>query len=171
MTSLTRTWRAAAVAAAATITAAACTNSSNPADLGKQELSVSADTIVGTGQLSELQQRRAAWIARGIVDYRVELGISCFCGSDIRRPVLVEVRANAVSKVWDLETGKAVADLTRYPTITELFDAAIAERSRGGHVSVAYDRALGFPARLEVGTIANDAGTLYFLAELTVLGR
>jgi len=171
MTSTPRTWRLVALMAVAASAASACTNTSNPASIRKQELSVSADTILGTGQLSELQQRRAAWIARGIVDYRVELGISCFCGRDLTRPVLVEVRAGAVSKVWDLETGKSVADLTRYPTITELFDAAIAERSRGGHVSVAYDRALGFPARLDVGTIANDAGTQYFLAELTVLGR
>jgi hypothetical protein len=34
---------------------------------------------------------------------------------------------------------------------------------------VTYDRALGFPVRLEIGTIANDAGTLYFLGELTRL--
>ena len=146
--------------------ASACADDS-PSGLGKQQLSVSSDTIVGTGQLAELQQRRAAWIARGIDDYRVELRISCFCGGDITRPVLVEVRNGVVSKVWDLETGKPVANLEPYPTITALFDKAIAERSRGGHVSVAYDRQLGFPARLEVGTVANDAGVLYFLGVFT----
>jgi hypothetical protein len=36
-------------------------------------------------------------------------------------------------------------------------------------VSVAYDQALGIPIRLEVGTIANDAGVLYFLSALVRL--
>jgi hypothetical protein len=129
----------------------------------------SRDTIPGTGELSELQERRAAWVSRGIDDYRFTLQISCFCGGDITRPVLIEVRGSAIVKVWDLETGKAVANRSAYPTITRLFDAAIAERSRGGNVSVAYDQALGIPARLEVGTIANDAGVLYLLGSLTRL--
>jgi hypothetical protein len=150
---------------------AACSNSSTPSGLGTQQLSVSADTVVGTGQLAELQVRRAAWVARGINNYRVELRISCFCGETIRRPVLVEVRGGAVSKVLDLETAKAVADITPYPTITQLFDRAIEMRAQNGHVSVAYDRALGYPARLEIGTIANDAGTLYYLGALTPLAN
>jgi len=150
---------------------AACSNSSTPSGLGTQQLSVSADTVVGTGQLAELQARRAAWVARGINNYRVELRISCFCGEMIRRPVLVEVRGGAVSKVLDLETAKPVADITPYPTITQLFDRAIEMRAQNGHVSVAYDRALGYPARLEIGTIANDAGTLYYLGALTPLGN
>jgi hypothetical protein len=33
-------------------------------------------------------------------------------------------------------------------------------------VSVAYDQALGIPVRLEVGTIANDAGILYHVSAL-----
>jgi hypothetical protein len=130
---------------------------------------VSADTVPGTGQLAELQERRAAWVARGIADYRVQLRISCFCAGTITRPVLIEVRRGVVSKVWDLETSKVVADVTPYPTITALFDKAIAERTRGGHVSVAYDTAIGFPARMEIGTIANDAGTLYYFAGFSAL--
>jgi len=145
------------------VAAVGCGNGTTPSGLGTTQLSVSADTVPGTGQLAELQQRRAAWVARGIDDYRVQLHILCFCGGDITRPVLVEVRRGAVVGVLDLETAKPVANLTAYPTITRLFDMAIAERSRGGHVSVAYDRATGIPVRLEIGTIANDAGTLYGL--------
>ena len=122
------------------------------------------------GQLADLQQRRAAWLARGVKDYRVELRISCFCAGDIRRPVLIEVRSGTVVKAWDLETGKAVADVSPYPSVEKLFDNAVTMAWQGGHVFVAYDRALGFPARLEVGTIANDAGVLYYLAALTALG-
>jgi hypothetical protein len=105
-------------------------------------------------------------VARGIADHRFQLQISCFCGSEITRPVLVEVRGGAVSRVLDLETGKPVANNYAYPTVTKLFDDAIAERSRGGNVSVAYDQTSGIPARLEVGTIANDAGVLYYLSAL-----
>ena len=127
------------VAAAATASILACSNRSDPSGLSTQQLSDSADTVTGTGELNELQQRRAAWVARGIADYRVQLSISCFCGGDLTRPVLIEVRGGAISKVWDLETSKLVA------------------------------YANGIPARLEIGTIANDAGTLYFLGEFSAL--
>jgi hypothetical protein len=36
-------------------------------------------------------------------------------------------------------------------------------------VSVAYDRTLGIPVRLEVGTLANDAGILYLVSSLVRL--
>ncbi len=145
---------------------ASCADDSPTTALGAHQVLLPGDTITGSGQLSELQQRRAAWVARGIADYRFQLQISCFCGSEITRPVLVEVRGGAVSRVLDLETGKPVANDYAYPTVTKLFDDAIAERSRGGNVSVAYDQTLGIPARLEVGTIANDAGVLYYLSAL-----
>ena len=152
---------------AATIVAVGATGCADRStDVPTQLLAFSSDTIPGTGQLSELQQHRAAWVARKVENYRFQLRISCFCGSDITRPVLIEVRGGAVVNVWDVETTKPVTDKSRYPTITSLFDAAIAERSRGGSVSVSYDRATGIPARLEVGTLANDAGVLYLISEL-----
>ena len=144
--------------------AVACSDDSPATGLGLQQVVLPRDTITGSGQLSELQERRAAWVARGISDYRFQLQISCFCGGDITRPVLIEVQRGAVTKVWDLETGKPVTNTSPYPTVTKLCDAAIAMRSGGGNVSVAYDQALGIPIRLEVGTIANDAGVLYFLS-------
>ena len=159
-----------AVAASVVImTIAGCAKDDRPTGLGTQSLTIATDTVPGSGQLAELQQRRAAWIARGIANYRVQLRISCFCAGDITRPVLIEVRGAVISKVWDLETAKAVSNVSLYPTITGLFDAAIAERSRGGNVSVSYDTALGTPARLEIGTIANDAGVLYFLSSIEIL--
>ena len=162
---------AAVVLTAVAAATAACSSSSTPSGLGTQQLSISADTVVGTGELAELQSRRAAWVARAVNNYRVELRISCFCIADVRRPVLVEVRGGSVAKVLDLETAKPVTDLSRYPTITQLFDRAIEMRSGGGHVSVAYDKSLGYPARIEIGTIANDAGTVYYVGALTTLAN
>jgi hypothetical protein len=158
-----------AVALVATVAAGACRESSIPSGLHAQQITVSADTITGSGQLNELQQKRAAWVARGINDYRVQLQIVCFCGGDIRRPVLVEVRRGVVAKVWDLETAKPVTNLEPYPSITALFDRAIEQRSGGGHVAVTYDRELGFPTRIEIGTLANDAGTEFQLGAFTRL--
>ena len=149
--------------------ATACSNDSPTVDINAQQTLTLADTITGSGQLSELRQRRAAWLLRRIDDYRFQLQISCFCGAEITRPVVIEVHGGAITRVEDLATGKPVADVSAYPTITKLFDAAIDERSRGGSVSVTYDRTLGIPARLELGTIANDAGTQYFLSNLVRL--
>jgi hypothetical protein len=149
--------------------AAACSNDSPTADINAQQALTLGDTITGSGQLAELQQHRAAWLLRRIDDYRFQLQMSCFCGAEITRPVVIEVRGGAITKVEDLATGRPVTDLSAYPTITKLFDAAIDERVRGGSVSVAYDGTLGIPVRLELGTIANDAGTQYFLSNLVRL--
>lgn len=147
----------------------ACRESSVPSGLGAQQIVVATDTISGTGQLNELHQKRAAWLSQGIDNYRVQLAITCFCSGDVRRPVLVEVRRGVVTKVWDLETAKLRTDVSAYPSITTLFDQAIVQRSGGGNVSVAYDRELGFPVRIEIGTIANDAGRVFMLGALTKL--
>jgi hypothetical protein len=83
--------------------------------------------------------------------------------------VLIEVRKGAVTKVWDLETGRVVSTTSNYPTITGLFDSAIAELRdprRGGRVRVTYDSALGIPVFLEVGTLENDAGVGYAIGGL-----
>jgi hypothetical protein len=149
--------------------ALACSDDSPTADPNAQMALTLGDTVSGSGQVSELQKHRAAWLARRIDDYRFQLQISCFCGAEITRPVVIEVRGGEITKVEDLATGKPVADVSAYPTITKLFDVAIDKRSAGGHVSVAYDRTLGIPVRLEVGTVANDAGILYFLSNLVRL--
>jgi hypothetical protein len=154
-----------AAAAAATI---ACSDDPTTG-LGTPAIATPRSTVPGTGQLTELEQRRADWLARGIVDYRFQLRITCFCGGDITRPVLIEVRKGAVSKVWDLETGRSVSTTSNYPTITALFDSAIAELRdprRGGRVRVTYDVALGIPVLLEVGTLENDAGVGYVIGGL-----
>ena len=150
--------------------AVACSSDNSPGTGLKAQQSITlADTITGSGDLSELQEHRAAWASHGIDDYRFQLQISCFCGGQITRPVVIEVRGGSIAKVQDLETRNAVADVSLYPTITKLFDLAIAERSAGGYVSVAYDRTLGIPMRLEVGTLANDAGILYLVSSLVRL--
>ena len=155
----------------AAVSASACSDQPTTG-LGTPTIVSPKNTIPGTGQLAELEQRRAEWIARRIDDYRFQLRITCFCAGDITRPVLVEVRNGAITKVWDLETGRTVSNTSGYLTITGLFDAAIAELQnprRGGRVRVTYETTLGIPAFLEVGTLENDAGVAYQLGTLTRL--
>ena len=150
-----------AAAILATGVGLACANASRITGLGTPNIALTRDTLPGTGELTELQQHRAAWVALGINDYRFQMQATCFCGGDFIRPVLIEVRGGVVSKVWDLQTTKPIADKRLFPTITTLFDDAIAERSRGGRVRVTYNRASGIPVWLEVGTLENDAGVGY----------
>ena len=154
-----------ALALAGASTALACANAA-PGSPAGIELSAAGDTVTGSGSLDELRRRRAAWVARGIDDYRVDMQITCFCGGDIRRPAVVEVRDGAVVSVLDRETGKPLESAEHFPTIMMLFDDALAMAAGGSTVSVAWDRALGFPARIEIGTLANDAGSLYHLSNL-----
>jgi hypothetical protein len=149
------------VALAAALGSVACSDNKVPLGLGSQEVAFSRDTVRGTGELTELQQRRAAWVARGIKDYRYQLRQTCFCVAEAIRPKLLEVRGGTVARAWDLATGKEVIDTRGFPTITTLFDDAIATRASGGPVRVTYDRALGIPVLLEIGTLANDAGVGY----------
>jgi hypothetical protein len=164
MTNIARSPLRLVAALAIAATAGACASKdTTPSGLGATQLSISADTVVGTGELAELQQRRTAWLGRRFDDYHLQLQIVCFCIESVRRPVLMEVRENAVRKVWDLETAQLLTDLSPYLSITQLFDRAIDVRSRGGHVSVTYDSTYGFPVRIEIGTLANDAGIMYTL--------
>ena len=153
----------------AMVGAVACSDDTPGIGVKAQQAITPGDTITGSGEVSELRAHRAGWLSHRIDDYRFQLQISCFCGGQITRPVVIEVRGGAIAKIQDLETGHPVTDVSPYPTITKLFDAAIAERSGGGYVSVAYDRTLGIPVRLEVGTLANDAGILYLVTSLARL--
>jgi len=82
-------WRS--VLAGATAALVACSDDPT-SGLGTPLVATPRNAVPGTGQLAELEQRRADWIARGITDYRFQLQITCFCGGDITRPVLIEVR-------------------------------------------------------------------------------
>ena len=99
-----------AAACVAIAGAVACSDDSPTADPNAQMALTLGDTITGSGQLSELQQHRAAWLLRGIDDYRFQLQISCFCGAEITRPVVIEVHGGAIATVEDLATG------SRWPT-------------------------------------------------------
>jgi hypothetical protein len=119
----------------------------------------------GSGSVMELRVRWGRWRAVGPRSYTYELRRSCFCGAETVTPARVEVRDGRVADIRSLATGQQLS-LAFVPTIDSLFERAIAEAERGGHVAVAYHPLLSYPTRLEIGMLANDAGTLYGVSKL-----
>ncbi len=140
------------IAAIAVLSAASCSPVAGP-------------TGDGSGSEMELRTRWLQWRALGPRSYSYELRRSCFCTVDAITPARVEVRDGRVVDIRALATGEPLP-LRFVPTIDSLFAWAIAEAERDGHVEVMYDQRLSYPARLVIGTLANDAGTAYEVTNL-----
>ena len=109
------------------------------------------------------------WRAAGLVNYRYDFEQQCFCVEERRQPVTVEVRGGRVARVTARATGREVAqreDL-RWYTVPELFER-VAEARRNGvePLTVTYDPQLGYPTRIEAGSLAADAGIIYLASNL-----
>ena len=148
-----------AIAASATLSAASCTPAADPARRD--------EGVGGSGSEGSLRQRWAQWQATGIRSYGFNLERSCFCPVDSIAPARVDVRDGRVVSVRNIVDGRALS-LQSVPTIDSLFRWAIREAGQNGHVEVTYDPLLGHPVRLVIGTLANDAGTSYHVADLVV---
>ncbi len=144
------------VVATVILSAAACTAVANPVVRGKVE---------GGGSATELRLRWAQWQTTGIRSYGFNLERSCFCTAEAITPVRVDVRDGRVVSVRALTDGRQLSQQF-VPTIDSLFRWAIREADADGNVEVAYDPLLSFPVRLVIGTLANDAGTAYHVADL-----
>jgi hypothetical protein len=147
------------VAASVTLSAASCTPAADPA--------LRDEGVDGSGSEESLRQRWAQWQATRIRSYGFNLERSCFCPVEAITPARVDVRDGRVVSVRDLIDGHALS-IQSVPTIDSLFRWAIREAGQNGHVEVTYDPLLGHPVRLVIGTLANDAGTAYHVADLVV---
>ena len=109
---------------------------------------------------------RATWAAtRAGRDYRFTTRFTCFCvGGGV--DATVSVSGTRVVSVRRRDTGEALS-LPMYYTVEELYARAIAMAEEDGHVEVTYHRS-GYPTRLVVGTLANDAGTGYEVREVVL---
>jgi hypothetical protein len=99
--------------------------------------------------LREVQARRVAWRARGITDYRVRIGMTCFC--PFLPPAILEVRGGIPVALRD-STGRR-AGPPREPygyTIEGLFDLVERAARNDELVDVSYDPCLGYPASVRV---------------------
>jgi hypothetical protein len=121
--------------------------------------------VDGNGSAAELRQRWAQWQAKGIRSYGFHLERSCFCPVEAITPARVDVRDGKVVSVRASVDGRQLP-VEGVPTVDSLFQWAIREAGQNGHVEVTYDPLLSFPVRMVIGTLANDAGTAYHLADL-----
>jgi hypothetical protein len=120
------------------------------------------------GSIFELRVRWAQWRAVGPDDYSFELRRTCFCIPDAVTPARVEVRDGVVVDARALDDGRALP-LQFFDPIDTLFADAIEAAERGEPVEASYHRTLSYPTRLEIGTLANDAGVRYEVSRLVAL--
>ena len=112
-------------------------------------------------------QRR--WEARRPAAYAYDLAISCFCIH--RGEYALEVRNGEITSVRDKATG-APATESRVEwmlTVDRLFEAMGHASQLGTPVRAVYHPELGYPTEAEIGTLADDSGTLYRIANLRAL--
>jgi hypothetical protein len=145
------------VATSVTLSAASCTPAADPTLRG--------EGAEGSGSEGSLRLRWAQWQAKRIRSYGFNLERSCFCPVEAITPTRVDVRDGRVVSVRALADGRALSP-EFVPTIDSLFQWAIREAAQKGHVEVTYDPLLGYPVRLVIGTLANDAGTSYHVGSL-----
>jgi hypothetical protein len=121
-----------------------------------------------TGPASVPGEARAQlqrWESRGLRDYRFTVARTCFCTPEFTAPARVEVRGGRVAQVTDAATGRT-RDLREGFTIAELFGWIVRAQEEGTYVEAAYHPEQGYPVRVVIGTLANDAGTAYSISGL-----
>ena len=81
-----------------------------------------------------LNANRELWRSQEIVSYRYEYRLNCFCGGPGSEPVAIEVGDGEVVRVTLTLTSEEVppSQLSDYPTIEDLFVAAVEGRTIAG---------------------------------------
>jgi hypothetical protein len=95
---------------------------------------------------------RAVWQAQGIDHYRYTLQVSCFCLTDMTRPVTIEVRDGQVVSLTYADDGTAAnAELfASYSTAEGLFTIIEEAEAEGAvRLDVVYNEA-GFPISINI---------------------
>lgn len=88
------------------------------------------------------------------------------------QPVTIEVRAGEVVRVTARGTGEDLTSLPnlQWPTIAGLFTIIEEAREQGREpLQVGYDPQSGYPTRIEIGSLAADAGVIYTASDLQPL--
>lgn len=112
---------------------------------------------------------RQLWERQGIDDYRYVYSVVCFCPE--RGPVRVTVRDGRVADVQNADPNARVAGGAQLQVLTvdEVFDRIEEAEANGTPTKIEYHPQLGYPTSAEIGTLANDAGTVYMISDLSPL--
>jgi hypothetical protein len=130
-------------------------------------LAACAAPMIGGAQDGSASRQR--WEAQGIDDYRYTYGVVCFCPE--RGPVQVTVRDGRVVSVENSDPNARVAGNAQLQVLTvdEVFDRIEEAEANGTYTKIEYHPRLGYPTNAEIGTLANDAGTVYMISDLAPL--
>lgn len=111
-----------------------------------------------------------SWSADRADDYRFAFQRECFCVPEAVEPVVIEVRDGAVVSVRSRRTGKLMPDSesVAWLTIPDLLAEAEDARDSGEKVDIDYHPS-GYPAQIEIGSLAADAGTRYTISDVQPL--
>ncbi len=120
-----------------------------------------------------LDAARSRWAAIGLTDYDFDYQASCFCGPEMLRPVVVQVRGGTITAVLDKETNAPRTPLSNWYTIPGLFD-----RIQGwidlpaNTLDASYDPVTGVPTSVSVDPIRNaiDDETAFTAGGLVEIG-
>jgi uncharacterized protein DUF6174 len=99
------------------------------------------------GQRGELESARERWQREGPGAYRTTQTHVCFCGTEVRGPVMLRVTASGTTRTY-VADGRAVpSDLVKFfPTVEGLFDEIESALDEGAdQVRVTYDPTTGAP--------------------------
>jgi hypothetical protein len=97
---------------------------------------------------SDFARARKRWEDNRPASYEFTLSIGCFCGPEIRRPVIVAVSGTSVvSRTYaDNGTPYSGPSASSFPSIDGLLDIIAEARSRTtSRVEATYDGTLGYP--------------------------
>ena len=113
-----------------------------------------------TGAESDFERAHVRWSSRRPAAYDYTMRLSCFCGSEVTRPVVIVVRGNLVESRTYADNGAPVPaqyDIV-FPTIDGLFDTIQkAFDQRAARVDVSYDPAMGYPVSIALDGATNVA--------------
>ena len=123
-------------------------------------LAVQGGCSAPTQAISDLTIARQRWEAARPSAYDYTLGISCFCGGEITRPVVIVVSGNSVESRKYADTGETVGApfSVSFPSIDGLFDVLVQATGRKPAVlDATYHPSLGYPTRVSIDFVANAA--------------
>ena len=124
--------------------------------------------IVEPNPTSDFDVARAKWAASRPPRYEYTLAISCFCGPDLRRPVVVTVDGNTIVSRTYADDGKPVTHQwpQLFVTVDGLFDVILdAKQRNAASLMVTYDGANGMPRQVSIDYVAQMADEeIYYAA-------
>jgi hypothetical protein len=119
-----------------------------------------------TEQSQQLKINRDLWNQQNLSNYRYTLTNSCFCISEARGPVVIEVRNGKMTSITNAATNQPANPelFQKYDTIPKLFDLigdAIAKEVDS--LTVEYNPTLGYPTQINIDFSSQIADEELFL--------